>query len=75
MTRENGLRVTPAIRVVLAAIVEAPPGDPPWGFTLCEQTGLGPGRVYPALDKLLTAGWITARWESSSRRPAEALLL
>ena len=48
---------------ILDAIESALPDDPPWGLRLCEQTGYGSGTVYPALDKLLKAGWITDRWE------------
>jgi len=48
---------------ILDAIDNAPPGDPPWGLRLCEQTGYGGGTVYPALDKLLKARWITDWWE------------
>lgn len=43
---------------ILDAIENAPLDDPSWGLRLCEQTGYGTGTVYPALDKLLRAGWI-----------------
>ena len=33
------------------------------GFGICEATGLGPGRVYPALERLESAGRIRGRWE------------
>ena len=57
------VRVSLVVLDVLDAIDSAPPGDPAWGLRLCEQTGHGPGTVYPALDKLLKAGWITDWWE------------
>jgi PadR family transcriptional regulator len=57
------IRVSLVVLDILAAIDSAPPGEPQWGLRLCEQTGYGSGTVYPALDKLLRAGWITDRWE------------
>jgi PadR family transcriptional regulator, regulatory protein PadR len=48
---------------VLDVLMNAPPDDPAWGLKLCEQTGYGTGTVYPALDRLMTAGWIEDRWE------------
>ena len=57
------IRVSMVVLDVLDAINSAPAGDPAWGLRLCEQTGHGPGTVYPALDKLLKAGWIADRWE------------
>jgi len=57
------IRVSMVVLDILDAIDSAPPGDPAWGLRLCEQTGHGSGTVYPALDKLLRAGWIDDRWE------------
>jgi DNA-binding PadR family transcriptional regulator len=57
------IRVSMVILDILEAIDRAPAGDPSWGRRLCEQTGHAPGTVYPALDKLMKAGWITGRWE------------
>lgn len=57
------IRVTPVIRAVMTAILQAPPSDPAWGLPICEQTGYGPGTVYPVLRRLAEAGWITGRWE------------
>lgn len=48
---------------VLDVLMSAPPDDPVWGLKLCEQTGHGSGTIYPALDRLLQAGWIEDRWE------------
>ena len=48
---------------VLDVITNSPSDDPPWGLRLCEATGYGTGTIYPALDRLLKAGWITDRWE------------
>jgi len=57
------IRVSLVVLDLLAAIDRAAPDDPPWGLRLCEETGYGSGTVYPALDKLLRAGWIADRWE------------
>ena len=57
------LRVTMVILDVLDVLMSAPPDDPVWGLKLCEQTGHGSGTIYPALDRLLQAGWIEDRWE------------
>ena len=48
---------------VLDVLMNAPPDDQAWGLKLCEQTGHGTGTIYPALDRLLQAGWIEDRWE------------
>jgi PadR family transcriptional regulator, regulatory protein PadR len=49
---------------VLDVIMSAPAAEPVWGLQICEQTGRGSGTVYPALDRLTKAGWISDRWES-----------
>ncbi len=57
------LRVTMVIMDVLDVLMNAPRDDPPWGLRLCEQTGYGSGTIYPALDRLMKAGWIRSHWE------------
>lgn len=57
------IRVTLVIMNVLDVIMSAPQDDPAWGLRVCEATGHGPGTVYPALDRLMAAGWIEDRWE------------
>ena len=60
----NGkVRFTTVVWDILDVLSNASPDDPPWGLRLCEQTGHGPGTVYPALDRLLNAGVVTDRWE------------
>jgi predicted transcriptional regulator len=56
------IRVTRRTRRILTAIHTL---DQPWGLTICRATGLGPGTVYPILDRLQTAGWISSRTETS----------
>lgn len=57
------LRMTMVIMDILDVLMNAPPDDPSWGLKLCEATGHGTGTIYPALDRLLQAGWIEDRWE------------
>jgi PadR family transcriptional regulator PadR len=57
------VRLTMVVMDVLDVLMSAPPDDPAWGLKLCEQTGHGTGTIYPALDRLLQAGWIEDRWE------------
>jgi hypothetical protein len=44
---------------VLDVLTNSPPGNPAWGLRLCEQTGYGTGTIYPALERLMKAWWIT----------------
>jgi hypothetical protein len=55
-------RMTDHMRKVLAAVVDAV--EPPYGFSICERTGLSSGVVYPVLERLMNAGVISAEWES-----------
>jgi DNA-binding PadR family transcriptional regulator len=48
---------------ILELLMNTPDDEPVWGFRICEETGYGTGTVYPALDRLLKAGWIEDRWE------------
>lgn len=60
------VRLTAVIMDVLDVLTSSPPDDPAWGLQLCEATGYGTGTIYPALDRLLKAGWIEDRWEEPS---------
>lgn len=57
------IRLTVVVMDVLDVVMNAAPDDPAWGLRICELTGYGTGTVYPALDRLLTAGWIEDQWE------------
>ena len=57
------IRVSMVVLDILHAVENTPSDVPSWGLRLCEQTGYGGGTVYPALDKLLKAGWIADTWE------------
>lgn len=63
-------RMTPVMRDVLAAIVDADTDDPQWGARLCDQTGYGSGTVYPALDRLMQARLISDEQEDPYMTPA-----
>lgn len=49
---------------VLDVIRSLPDDDPAWGLRICELTGRGSGTVYPALGRLVKAGWVADHWES-----------
>lgn len=57
------IRLTAVIMDVLDVLTSSPPDNPAWGLRLCEQTGYGTSTIYPALDRLMKAGWITDHWE------------
>lgn len=60
---------TLAVLELLAACTGS--NDPVWGLRICEQLGLGPGTVYPMLERLEEAGFVDATWEADqpSGRP------
>jgi DNA-binding PadR family transcriptional regulator len=60
------IRLTMPTKVVLDLLLAAAPDDPPWGYRICEEAGLGPGTVYPILDRLEEAQWITGTWETGT---------
>lgn len=57
------IRLTMPTLAVLDRLAGARGDDPVWGLRICEETGLGPGTVYPILERLQDAGWVTATWE------------
>lgn len=62
--RTPNVRITQVILDILDVLANSQPDDPAWGLRMCEQTGYGTGTVYPALDRLLKAGWIADKWEA-----------
>lgn len=56
-------RMTLQTLAVLAVLVERET----WGFELSKASGLAAGTIYPILQRLTAAGWVTSRWE-----PAES---
>ncbi|MCU6482712.1 DNA-binding PadR family transcriptional regulator [Arthrobacter silviterrae] len=59
-------RITGATVDVLEALLAS---RDQWGLLIIKETGRPPGTVYPILDRLESAGWVTSAWESSSERP------
>ena len=42
--------------------------EPRWGLELIKLTGRQSGTVYPLLDRLERAGWVTSSWDDDSER-------
>jgi PadR family transcriptional regulator PadR len=57
------IRLTAVIMDVLDVITSSSSDDLAWGLRICEATGYGTGTIYPALDRLMKAGWIADHWE------------
>jgi PadR family transcriptional regulator, regulatory protein PadR len=65
MSTSPRVRLTTTTVRVLDMLMSADPDEPPWGYRICEETGLGSGTVYPILERLEKAEWIAGRWETS----------
>jgi PadR family transcriptional regulator, regulatory protein PadR len=59
-------RVTGATIAVLTALVEH--GEPCWGLAVIKASGRPAGSVYPILERLESAGWISSTWEADTSR-------
>lgn len=46
-------------QAVLAVLLERET----WGFELSKESGLPAGTIYPILQRLTAAKWVTSRWE------------
>ncbi|WP_235903042.1 PadR family transcriptional regulator [Streptomyces sp. 1-11] len=53
---------------VLEALFGSTPDAPAWGLSICRQADLGPGTVYPILDRLLERGWVRS-WDEEDAHP------
>jgi PadR family transcriptional regulator, regulatory protein PadR len=60
-----------AISFGSAAILPAIAAGSRFGFDIMQVTGLTSGTVYPALDKLETAGYLKSSWEDAAAAHAE----
>lgn len=60
------IRMTTTTRLILDVFLDVSPDDPLWGYRICQETNLGPGTVYPILDRLESHGWIVSEWETAS---------
>jgi DNA-binding PadR family transcriptional regulator len=56
------MRLTIPVARVLAVFL-SDVGTARYGVDLMEQAGLGSGTVYPILQKLQAAGWVSSEWE------------
>jgi PadR family transcriptional regulator, regulatory protein PadR len=54
-----------------AAILHAVASGSRFGFDIMNATGLTSGTVYPALDRLESAGYLRSTWEDTSAAHAE----
>lgn len=64
--------MTVQTRVVLHALLERePPADALYGLEIVRASGLLPGTVYPILQRLRDAGWLTAHWERNEDAEAQ----
>jgi PadR family transcriptional regulator PadR len=54
-----------------AAILHAIADGRQFGFDVMNATGLTSGTVYPALDRLESAGYLRSKWESEAVSRAE----
>jgi PadR family transcriptional regulator, regulatory protein PadR len=62
--------MTPSTRTVLEVLLAA--GDEVFGLEIVRSSRLGAGTIYPILQRLLHAGWVTAEWEDSDLAHSEA---
>ena len=58
----SGLRMTVGVQAVLGALLQQP-GTELYGLEIVKASGLEPGTIYPILQRLRGAGWVTDRWE------------
>ncbi|MCW6006206.1 PadR family transcriptional regulator [Micromonospora sp. CPCC 205371] len=59
-------RVGKATIDVLAVLLDS--DQPRWGLEIIKLTGRPSGSVYPLLDRLERAGWVTSTWDDDSER-------
>src|SRR5690349_17465338 len=59
-------RMTPATADVLDALLGS---GSVWGLRIVKATGRPAGSVYPILERLERAGWVSSVWEDDPARP------
>jgi hypothetical protein len=66
------IRLTKPTIAVLQSLLSATSSNPAWGLSICRDADLGPGTVYPILERLTERGWVTNREETGPHpgRPA-----
>jgi hypothetical protein len=65
------VRLTQPTLTVIGVLQRSAFEGPLWGLQICRLTDLGPGTVYPILDRLVGVGWLATTWEQGqpSGRP------
>lgn len=58
----SGLRMTVGVQAVLGALLQRPDAEL-YGLEIVKASGLEPGTIYPILQRLRGAGWVSDRWE------------
>jgi PadR family transcriptional regulator, regulatory protein PadR len=66
----SGLRMTVGVQAVLGALLQQPDTEL-YGLEIVKASGLEPGTIYPILQRLRGAGWVTDRWEDPEPAHAE----
>ncbi|MFF0009563.1 PadR family transcriptional regulator [Streptomyces tibetensis] len=61
-------RLTKSVIGVLNALMAATEDKPAWGLSICADADLGPGTVYPILERLTDHGWVTS-WDEAEPHP------
>jgi PadR family transcriptional regulator PadR len=59
-------RITEATVAVLEILSQS--DEPCWGLLIIKSSGRPAGSVYPILDRLESAGWVTSSWENDATR-------
>ncbi|WP_078956125.1 PadR family transcriptional regulator [Streptomyces sp. NRRL B-1140] len=62
----TNIRLTKPTIAVLEALISATSDNPAWGLSICRDADLGPGTVYPILDRLAERGWVMSFGETGS---------
>lgn len=65
------LRMTVAVQAVLGALLQQPDIEL-YGLEIVKASGLEAGTIYPVLQRLRAAGWVTDRWEDPEPGHTEA---
>jgi DNA-binding PadR family transcriptional regulator len=62
------LRLTKPTIGVLEVLLASTDGAPAWGLSICREADLGPGTVYPILDRLEERDWVRS-WPEATPHP------
>lgn len=60
------IRLTKPTIAVLETLLSATSDRPAWGLSICREADLGPGTVYPILERLAERGWVTSYQETAA---------